>query len=94
MALILVIVALTLLYHTRIKREPRRYEAEHFYALGRRLITSLHERGLHDEAYALYRETILNLSHSSYSVSDQERRGIIEAYDQLYPFQEGILHNV
>lgn len=92
--LIFTIVALILLYTTYIRRELRRYEEERSYAIGRRTITSLHEQGLHDEAYTVYRETRLNLSHSSYSVSDQERRGIIEAHDQLYPFQEGISHNV
>jgi hypothetical protein len=80
---VLMVVAIAILSPSLIKREMKQYEEARSYAFGRRLISSLHERGLHDEAYALYRETCLNISFNP--VSDQERRGIIEAYKQLYP---------
>ena len=85
-----VALAATLLLLRRVLlRRWKRYEEGCAYAFGRRLITSLHEHGRHDDAYVLYQEIRLNLSYLSYSLSRVEERGVIDAYDQLYPAHEG-----
>lgn len=83
------LAAALLLVRRALLRRWKRYEEGCAYAFGRRLITSLYEHGRHDDAYVLYQEILLNLSYLSSSLSRTEKRGIIEAYDQLYPAHEG-----